>query len=96
MVQKKNSVKKSAKKAMPPSKKSDKTMAIVGLILNILILPGLGTLIGGGKTSTGVIQILMVVVSIILDITIIGLIIGLPLGLAAWIWGIFSGIKLLQ
>lgn len=76
-------------------KKPDKTMAIVGLILNIIILPGLGTIIAG-RTKTGVIQLVLYIVAILLDLTIIGLIIGIPLGIAMWIWALVTGIQILQ
>ena len=78
-------------------------MAIVALILNVLVLPGLGTIIGG-KTDEGVWQIVLVVGSVIvgalLTVTIIGAIIGIPLmilgPLAGWIWGLISGIQLVK
>ena len=73
-------------------KKPDQGLAIVGLILNILILPGLGTLIGGGKTSHGVLQLVFSIVSIPLMFVII----GFPLLFAMWIWGIVSGVQMVQ
>ena len=69
-----------------------KTMAIVGLILNILILPGLGTLIGGGKTSNSVWQIVLFIIGI--PLTLIG--IGAILTIGAWIWALVDMIKILQ
>ena len=76
-------------------KKPDKTLAIVGLILNIVILPGLGTIIAG-RTKTGVIQLALYIFAILLDLTLIGLIIGIPLGIAMWIWALITGIQILQ
>lgn len=75
--------------------KPSQGIAIVALILNILIFPGLGSLIGG-RTKTGIWQIVLIVVSVILDITIIGLIIGIPLGIGVWIWGIVTGVQLVK
>ena len=74
--------------------KDDKTLAIVGLILNIVILPGLGTLIGGGKSrqTTGIIQLVLSIISIPLMFVII----GFPLLLAMWIWGIVTGVQMVQ
>ena len=76
-------------------KKISEALAIVSLLLNILILPGLGSIIGG-RTNPGVLQLSLFIFSIILDITIIGLIIGIPLGLAMWIWGIVTGVDLIR
>jgi TM2 domain-containing membrane protein YozV len=72
----------------------EKSMAIVGLILNILILPGLGTLIGGGPSlkKTGIIQLVVALVSIPLMLVLIGIISYL----AMWIWGIVTGIQMVQ
>lgn len=61
--------------------------AALGLILNFFI-PGVGSLTVGA-TAAGVIQLLMFLVSIPMDF----LLIGIPLGLAAWIWGIVTGIQ---
>ena len=72
--------------------KKDKTLPIVGLILNILILPGLGTTINKQFTS-GIIQMVMAIVGFLLTITILGIIVGVPLMIAAWIWALISGIK---
>ena len=83
--------------------KKNHTLAIVGLILNILILPGLGSLIGG-KTKQGVWQIALVVGSLalgfLLTLTIFGAIIGIPLivggPMAGWIWSLVTGIQMIQ
>ena len=77
------------------AKKPDKTLAIVGLILNILVLPGLGTIIAG-RTKPGVIQLVLSIVGLGLTLTIIGAIIGIPLIIAMWIWALVSGIKIVQ
>lgn len=76
-------------------KKISHGVAIVGLILNILILPGLGSLIGG-KTVPGVLQLVLFIFSLILDITIIGLIFGIPLGIAMWGWGLGTGVQMIK
>ncbi|MDO8740594.1 MAG: hypothetical protein Q7J54_03395 [Candidatus Woesearchaeota archaeon] len=73
-------------------KKPDKTLAIVGLILNIVILPGLGTIIAG-RTKTGVIQLVLYIIGIPL-IFAFGL--GLVLMVAMWIWALVTGIQILQ
>ena len=73
-----------------------KTMAIVGLILNIIILPGLGTIIGAIENkpymNQGIIQLVLFLVGIRLAI----LLIGIPLMIAMWIWALVSGIKMVK
>ncbi|MCH8519798.1 MAG: hypothetical protein LAT82_03515 [Nanoarchaeota archaeon] len=66
-------------------------LAIVCLLLNILLLPGLGSLIGG-KKKEGIWQLVLVVISIPLAIVLIGFVTGL----AAWIWGIITGIQIVK
>ncbi|MGV8169287.1 MAG: hypothetical protein ACP5N3_04495 [Candidatus Nanoarchaeia archaeon] len=83
--------------AAKPAAKEDKTMGILGLIINLFI-PGLGTLIGFGKEkrTAGVIQLVLVVVSWILIWTVLLLIVGWLLWVAMWIWALVIGIKELQ
>lgn len=64
------------------------TMNVVGLIVNIF-LPGVGTLIAG-KIAQGIIQIILIIVSLILNFTVILAIIGIPLGIGTWIWSLVS------
>lgn len=72
-------------------KSKSETIAIIGLILNVLILPGLGSIIGG-KTKTGIWQIILSVIGIILSFIII----GIPILIAVWIWGLITGIQIVQ
>lgn len=71
-----------------------KTMAIVGLILNILVLPGLGTIIGAIENkpymNQGIIQLVLFLIGIPLTFVII----GIPLMIAMWIWALVSSIKM--
>ena len=78
--------------AAAPTK--DNTLAIVGLVLNILIIPGLGTLISGGPElkKSGIWQLVLAIVSVPLMFVIV----GFPLYLGVWIWGIVTGVKMLQ
>lgn len=76
---------------------------IPALLLNILVLPGLGTLLSGNKKE-GLWQIALVFISLftlltglLFTITIIGAIMGIPLivispgiFLVAWIWSLIS------
>jgi len=91
MVRKKVAKKKTTKKRYSTGKRNTRTLAAVALILNLIILPGLGTLIGG-KTREGVLQIILVVVGVVLSIVFI----GIPMVIAAWIWGLVSGVRLIQ
>jgi TM2 domain-containing membrane protein YozV len=61
--------------------------AVLGLILNIFF-PGVGSLVVG-KTSAGITQLIMFVLSIPLTLFVI----GIPLYLAAWIWALVTGIQ---
>ena len=70
------------------AKFSNKTLAIIGLILNIFIWPGLGTLISG-NVGTGVAQMILFLVSIPLMFVII----GIPLAIGIWIWALVSSIS---
>ena len=84
-------------------------LAIAGLILNILVLPGLGTLIGG-ETKKGVWQmvlaltiipiILLALLSLSLGsvgafavVLVVGIILWIPLVIAMWIWALVCSIK---
>tara|TARA_Y100000310_G_C20484934_1_gene716443 strand:+ start:381 stop:779 length:399 start_codon:yes stop_codon:yes gene_type:complete len=83
--------------------KPDKAVAIVALILNILIMPGLGTLIGG-KVKEGIWQLVLLFGGAVIGILLIVSVIALPLGillvifgpLIAWIWALVSGVQLIQ
>jgi len=84
-------------------KKPEQGLAIAALLLNVLILPGLGSLIAG-KTKEGIWQIALVIggfiVGLVLTITVIGAILGIPIlfgaPLAGWIWGLITGINLIK
>ena len=66
------------------------TIAIVALILNIIVA-GLGSLIGG-KTKEGVWQVILLIIGAILSTIVI----GIPILIVAWIWGIVTGVQLIQ
>ncbi|MBI2137564.1 hypothetical protein HYU12_03530 [Candidatus Woesearchaeota archaeon] len=90
------------------SRKPAMTIAITALLLNLLLLPGVGSLVGG-KTKTGLAQLIVTVsggiamvvptLSLMTSLSLTGIAIaaaGFMLMLAAWIWGIITGIKLIQ
>lgn len=61
--------------------------AVVALILN-LVFPGVGTLVLG-QTNIGIIQLVLLIVSIPLDFVLI----GIPLGFAMWVWALVVSIQ---
>jgi TM2 domain-containing membrane protein YozV len=79
------------KRKQVKTKKPSQGIAIAALLLNILIIPGLGTLIAG-RTKTGIWQIVLAIISI----PLIFVFIGIPLLIAVWIWGLVTGIQLIK
>jgi len=69
--------------------------SVNGLVLNI-ILPGLGGLIYGQAKGAAVAQLVLFLVGLLLCLTLIGILLGLPLMLAAWVWSIISGVGMLS
>ena len=63
-------------------------MKAAAVIVNFFI-PGVGSLIIG-KTTEGIIQLVLYFLGFLLTVTLIGAIIGLPMMLAAWIWGLVT------
>jgi TM2 domain-containing membrane protein YozV len=60
----------------------------VSLIVSFFI-PGVGSMING-DTGVGITILLLWLLSIGLDFTVVGLVIGVPLGLAMFIWGLID------
>ena len=91
------------------SEKPRMAIAVVALIINALLLPGLGTLIGG-KTKDGLIQLLALtlggfclgVLSMVMAVSTANFVflllamLGGLIMLAGWIWAIVSGITLVK
>lgn len=73
------------------NQKISNSTAVLGLILNILVLPGLGSLIGG-KTTAGVLQLVLFLVGIPLAFVIV----GIPLMFGMWVWALITGIQMLS
>lgn len=69
-------------------------MAIAALIINFFV-PGVGTLMLG-KIIQGVIQLIMMLVGIVLNFTIIGAVVGIPLCFIAWVWSLVNAGTSLQ
>jgi len=64
--------------------------AVTALVLNIM-LPGVGSLVAG-RTSQGVTQLVLWLVSFPLCVVLV----GFPMLLAVWIWSLVSGIQILE
>jgi len=90
---KRKPVKRVVKKRTTP--KISKGIAYVGLLLNILIIPGLGSIVGR-RNKVGALQLILSIIGIILTMTGTGAITGIPVYLATWIWGILTGVSMLQ
>jgi TM2 domain-containing membrane protein YozV len=65
-------------------------VALTGLALNLCV-PGVGSLVAG-RTALGLMQLSLLIVGIPLCFVLI----GLPVVLAAWVWGLVSGITALR
>ena len=75
-------------------KKLSPSLAIASFILNILILPGLGTLIGG-EVILGVLQLIFFALGILLAI-LFNIIVGIVLIIIIWISALITGINLIK
>ena len=84
-------VKKQFKKLPSDKRKINQSLAIVALVLNVIILPGLGSLIGG-RIKVGIWQLVLGIVGGLLFVFWI----GIPIWLAGWIWGIVTGVQLIK
>ena len=73
------------------SKKISPSIAILALLLNILLIPGVGSLVGG-RTTAGVWQLILFLVGIPLSFVIV----GIPMIGIAWIWGLVTGIQIVK
>jgi len=71
-----------------------KGIAIAGLVVN-LILPGLGTIVFR-RNDIGIIQLVCSILGILFSFSLVGILIGLPLFLAMWVWALVVGIKRLK
>lgn len=85
-----------AKKSIKSNKKqvnikNSQGIAIAALILNILILPGLGTVIAK-QYKIGIWQIVLALISFPLMLVLV----GIPIFIATWIWALVTSIKILQ
>lgn len=80
----------------------EQSMSILALILNIVILPGLGSIVGG-KTVNGVWQIILYLSGLLIGLCLLfnsfsslGIFFLIVLPLTGWVWGIVTGISLVR
>ncbi len=65
----------------------------VGILILNLVIPGVGTLIAGPEyKQTGIYQLVLYVVGIVLSIILIGYL----LVLGAWVWALVTSIEILK
>ncbi len=63
-------------------------MKAVAVITNFFI-PGLGSLVIG-KLFQGLVQLLLIGLAAMLNFTVVGMIVGIPLWGIAWLWGMIT------
>ena len=79
-----------------PKKESVSTgIAVLAFLVNLLIFPGLGSIIGN-EIKQGIIQLVLFIVGIAFVLSIFEFITGLAFILVAWVWGIVTGIQILK
>jgi len=88
MVKKKLAIKKIVKSK---EKKVSPTRAILTLIINVLILPGLGTIVAK-QYKKGTWQKILSLISL----PLMWVIIGFPIFIAVWIWALITSIKIIE
>jgi TM2 domain-containing membrane protein YozV len=60
----------------------------VSLLVSFFV-PGVGSMING-DTGVGITILLLWLLALVLDVTVIGLVVGVPLGLGMFIWGLID------
>jgi TM2 domain-containing membrane protein YozV len=63
-------------------------MKVLSIFLNVFF-PGVGSIVLG-KVGQGISQIVLYAIGLILSFTVVGAIVGIPLCIAVWIWGIVT------
>ena len=69
--------------------------SVIGLIINLQVFPGIGSLIGKKKID-GLFQILITIVGglLMLDRSLVAF--GVILIMIAWLWALFTGVKMVR
>lgn len=104
---KKEAVRKAKEVSIQTKAKPSMALAIAALILNAMVLPGLGTLLGG-RIKIGVVQVVVCVSGFVLGIfgfviallaPILGLFLAMLGGImvvSVWVWAMVSGVMLVR
>lgn len=66
-------------------------MKVLAVILNLL-LPGLGSLLVG-RVGAGIVQLMLLFVAVVLNFTVIGAVVGIPLAVVNWIWALVTAVN---
>ena len=94
-VAKKVIQKKPASRKLPQAvvvkKSGDMLLAVIALILN-LIIPGIGSLVGG-KVRAGVWQLVITILAAFVMVALFK--VGLFIAFLAWVWALVTGIQLI-
>lgn len=69
-------------------------MKAAGIILNFFF-PGVGSLVIG-QTGIGIAQLVLYLLGLVFTFTLIGAILGVPMMLVAWIWGLVSAAQYVE
>lgn len=79
--------------------KTDKTLAIVGLCFNVILWPGLGTMIGG-EMGIGIAQMIIYVLGLVQAILFVmnttSSLMWIPILLGTWIWALITSMNQIQ
>lgn len=77
------------------ARKKEFALSIVGLVLNLQVLPGLGSVIGG-RRNEGIWQILLSVVAVALMMNESLLLFGVIVMIVTWVWALMTGVKMVM
>ncbi|MBS3162519.1 hypothetical protein J4467_01220 [Candidatus Woesearchaeota archaeon] len=88
----KKPIKKKSVKRKAIGKKSNKGLSVLSLLLNIVIWPGLGTLVSR-KFGTGVLQMILSLVGLALMYVMPA---AMLIVLIAWIWALVSSVRIIM
>jgi TM2 domain-containing membrane protein YozV len=72
-----------------PPKTTTTGLKVAGFIFNIFFIPGLGTFFVG-RPGQAVTQILLVIFGVGISLTGVGALVGIPMAIGAWIWGLVT------
>lgn len=70
-------------------------LAIAALVVNLVVWPGLGTMIGG-RVGLGLGQGFLMLGGILLIFTILLIPLAIAAMVGAWVWALVTGIQLIQ